>query len=208
MRISNLQLAETHLYDGRKEMEAAGLTADQVNAVIRIRDAYTILREHPDKKEREIIDHLIAIHGIQKSQAYNDLKAVKVLIGNFEQSSRDWHRWRFNNRNEQTRELARKWKDAKAMARCDHDYAKFNKLDQEEIESIDWETIQIQPFVPTSDPTVIGIKPVPNILERIKKLEKKYGADLDAVDVDYEDISFDEDDIFKTDKEHEESKWK
>lgn len=208
MRISNLQLAEDHLYDDVPAMQTAGLKPDQIKVILRIRDAYTILRDNPMKKEREIIDHLIILYGIEKSQAYNDLKLVKILIGNFEQASRDWHLWRFNRRNEETRELARKWKNSNAMARCDHDYAKFNKLDQEEIQKIDWDSIQVQPFVPTSDPSVINIKPIPNILEKIAKMEKQYATDLEATDTDYEDVTFNPEDIFKTDKEVEDEKWK
>lgn len=207
MRMTNLKLAEEHLYDPVPDMEKAGLTPLQVKAVLRIRDAYTILRDNPNKKEREIIDHLVAMHGIEKSQAYNDLKLVKVLIGNFEQASKEWHRWRFNRRNEQTYELARKWKNANAMARCDHDYAKFNRLDQEDIQSIDWDSIRIQPFFPTSDPRAVGIKPIPNLNEKIAALEEKYNADIEAVDVDYEDVTFNPEDVFKTEKEKDDERW-
>lgn len=207
MNQSNIKLAEDHLYDDVSVMQQSGLTPNQVNAVLRIRDAYTMLRDNPSKKEREIIDHLITIYGIAKSQAYNDLKAVKILIGNFEQASRDWHLWKFNQRNEETRELARKWKNGNAMARCDHDYAKFNKLDQEEVTQIDWDTIRVQPFIPTSDPSVIGIKNIPNIKEKIAKMERECASDLEAVDTDYEDITFDPEDIFKTEEEKEHDKW-
>lgn len=207
MRITNLKLAEDHLYDDVSVMQHHGLTEDQVKAVVRIRDAYTMLRDTPSMKDKEIIEHLTRMHSIEKSQAYNDLKAVKMLIGNFEQSSREWHRWNFNRRNEETREKAEAWEDAKAMARCDHDYAKFNKLDQEEIASIDWESIRVQPFWPTSDPQSVGIKPQANIMDRIAKMEKEYATDLEAVDTDYKDITFNPEDAFKTDKEIENDKW-
>ena len=93
------------------------------------------------------------------------------------------------------------------MARCDHDYAKFNKLDQEEVTQIDWDSIRVQPFTPTSDPRVIGIKPIPNILDKIAKIEKECAADLEATDTDYEDVTFNPEDIFKTEKEIENDKW-
>lgn len=207
MRLSNLKLAEEHLYDDIPVMQQSGLTPEQVKVVLRIRDAYTLLRDNPSKKDKEVISHLVSLHGIEKSQAYNDLKLVKILIGNFEQSSRDWHLWKFNHRNEQTRELARKWKNANAMSKCDHDYAKFNKLDQEEVKAIDWDSIRVQPFLPSSDPRSIGIQPRPNIMDEINKLEKEYATDLEAIDTDYEDISFNPDDIFKTAKEVEDGKW-
>lgn len=208
MNKSTLALAENHLYDDTLIMRKSGLTERQINAVIRIRDAYTLLRDNPRKKDREIIDHLIVAHDIEKSQAYNDLKIVKYLIGSIEDASRDWHRFNFNRRNDETRELAKKWKNANAMARCDHDYAKFNKLDQDEAQQFDWESIQVQPFVPTSDPSVIGIKPIANINEKIAALEKQYEGDLETVDVDYVDVTFNPEDIFKTDTEIENDKWK
>ena len=78
MNQSNIKLAEDHLYDDVAVMQKSGLTPNQVNVVLRIRDAYTMLRDNPSKKEREIVDHLITIYGIAKSQAYNDLKVVKI----------------------------------------------------------------------------------------------------------------------------------
>ena len=208
MNRSNLKLAENHLYDDRQDMIAAGLTESQINAVIRIRDIYTWLRDNPSATDRELIHLLTDRHQVQKSQAYNDLKTIKILIGTFEQSTKDWYRWKFNARNEETRNCAKNWEDAKAMARCDHDFAKFNKLDQEDIEQFDWTTIAVQPFVPVSDPTMIGIKPIPNIKEKIEALEKEYARDLEAVDTDYEDITFDPEDIYKTETELENEKWR
>ncbi len=55
--------------------------------------------------------------------------------------------------------------------------------------------IVVQPFFPTTDPRVVGINPVPNIDERIKKLTKELAAsNPDTLNIEHEaaDMNFDE----------------
>jgi len=201
-----LAIAEIHLFDSVPDMVNAGLSEQQIQVVQRMRDAYTIWRDHPAKQAKDIIRHLRAAYGIESSQAYNDLKLVQFLIGSFEQNSKDWHRWRFNQRNEETRRLAILSKNFSAAARCDSDYAKFNWLDQPDVERVAWEKIAVQPFFPTSDPSVINLKPIPNLQKRIAELEKKYTDELDAVEIDYIDVT-NSDDIYNTDKENADASY-
>lgn len=51
--------------------------------------------------------------------------------------------------------------------------------------------IVIQPFTATDDPSVLGIKPIPNIDKKISDLISKYRAE--SIDID--DIEFEEPDI-------------
>jgi hypothetical protein len=40
----------------------------------------------------------------------------------------------------------------------------------------------VQPFSPTTDPTILGIKPLPNVQEKIKKMREKYwNEDIETV---------------------------
>ncbi len=74
----------------------------------------------------------------------------------------------------------------------------IHKLKMDEAEQIPWDDIIPHDWEATDDPTVIGLKPIPNIREKIKKLKKKYGQDIEIVDTDYEDLSNEEEkeDIF------------
>ena len=206
-RASKTDLCQLHLFESVTDLRASNLTENDIAAILRIREAYTYWRDFPAKREKEIRDHIMASHGVDKSCAYDDIKVIKFLLGNFEQASKDWHRWRFIQRNENTYQKAEKLNQAMAMARADADYAKYMKLDKEDDDNIDWDTIRVQPFTPTSDPTVIGLKPVKNLNEKIKQLKEKYFSEIEAVDVDFLEESFDPEDIFKTEKEREDENW-
>lgn len=206
-RASKISLCEQYLFDNKDELIKNNLAPSDIEAILRIRMGYTYWRDFPNKKEKEIRDIIVAEYGVEKSTAYEDIKIIKTLIGNFEKASKDWHRWRFIQRNEDTREFARKKGQAMAMAKTDADYAKYVGLGIEDVEPVDWEKILVQPFFPTSDPTVIGLKPIPNINEKIANLKKKYLEDIEAVDVDYVDVTNNQEDIFKTDKEREDEHW-
>lgn len=194
-RNDKLKLCEEFLFEDKDKL--THLPDDDVAAIIRIRRAYVYMRDFPTKRDKEVRDFLMTEFGIQKSTAYDDIKIAQILCGQFNKASKDWIRFKFNAWCEETRELARKTKNAMAMARVDANYAKFNGLDVEETEPIDWDKIYIQPFFPTDDPTTIGIKPIPNLQAKIDSLKKKYFADIEAVDVDYSDITFNSDDLFK-----------
>ena len=90
-------------------------------------------------------------------------------------------------------------KDARAMASASNYYGKYNQLDKDDQVDKGYDQIVVQPFTPTDDPTVIGLKPIPNVREKIKTTIQKYWHD-EIEDVDYEPADFNEDDIFKIPK--------
>jgi len=92
-------------------------------------------------------------------------------------------------------DLAEKNEDTRNMVAAADKYAKYNQLDKEDAYKIPWDEIVPQRFEPTSDPTVIGIKAVVNIKEKIEAMKNKYIQDI-AEDIEYEDVDFDEDALF------------
>ena len=67
--------------------------------------------------------------------------------------------------------------------------------------------IVVQPFTATDDPSVLGIRPIPNIDQKIKALLDKYRAEsIDIDDIEYEDPdildpSFDDYEILETEQD-------
>jgi hypothetical protein len=62
--------------------------------------------------------------------------------------------------------------------------------------------IVVQPFFPTTDPRVVGINPVQNIDERIRKLTKELGASHpDTLNIEAEDADLQYEEIFDEPKE-------
>ena len=97
----------------------------------------------------------------------------------------------------ETYQMAKKRKDTKTMERAATSYAKFNNVNVEDEQSVPYDMIVVQPFTATDDPTVLGIKPIPNIDKKIASLIDKYRAE--SIDID--DIEYEEADIVWADYE-------
>ena len=77
------------------------------------------------------------------------------------------------------------------MEKAASSYAKFNRVDLEDEQAVPYEMIVVQPFTATDDPTVLGIKPIPNLQQKIDQMIAHYGAET----IDIEDIEYEEPDL-------------
>lgn len=185
------------LFTSRQELEER-YTEVMVKRIIRVREAYNYLLSNPTVKDKQIVDHILLAHpDIHKSSAYSDLQIVKTLLPSINQQSRDFHRWRYNEMILETYEMAKRHKDMKTMERAATSYAKNNRVDLEDEMTMPFELIVPQPFIPTMDVTVLGLKPMPNAYEAIDKLTKEMCRDLpDIVDVEAEEADLEEKKLF------------
>lgn len=168
-----------------------------VRRVLRVRDTYSYLLANPDTPDRKAVDRLMEQFDISQSCAYNDLAIVKTLLPMLAQASKEFHRWRANEMLLETYRLAKEKKDTKSMERAASSYAKYNRIDFEEEQTLPYDEIVVQPFTATDDPTPLGIKPIPNIQEKIKQMLDKYVAEsMDIEDVEYEEFDLEEDELF------------
>ena len=162
--------------------------AASVERVLRLRELYNWVISNPDCKDKEFVDVAIGRFGISKTLAYDDLKIIKSVLPNITQASRDYHRWKYNEMILETYQMAKKRKDTKTMERAATSYAKFNNVNVEDEQSVPYDMIVVQPFTASDDPTVLGIKPIPNIEKVISDMIEKYRAEsLDIDDIEYED---------------------
>ena len=162
-----------------------------VDKVLRVRDMYNWCIANPDAKDRQFVEQELSRYDISKVVAYSDLAIVKTLLPTLATASRDFHRWRYNEMILETYQMAKKRKDTKTMEKAASSYAKYNRIDLEDEQAMPYEMIVVQPFTATSDPTVLGIKPIPNINDKIKAMLNKYRAET----IDIEDITFEEADL-------------
>lgn len=168
-----------------------------VDKVLRVREMYNWFISNPDGTDREFVAELLQRHSVSKVTAYSDLAIVKSLLPMLASASRDFHRWRFNEMIINTYKMAEKRKDTKTMERAAASYAKYNRVDLEDEQVVPYEMIVVQPFVATSDPSVLGIKPIPNIQQRISEMIAKYRAEtLDIEDVEFEEADLEFDKLF------------
>ena len=184
------EIVQSDLFTSETELREK-FTQTSVERLLRIRAMYNWLISNPETKDKEFVDETVSRYGVSKVLAYDDLKVLKSVLPHITQSSRDYHRWKYNEMILETYAMAKKRKDTKTMERAATSYAKFNNVNVEDEQSVPYDMIVVQPFTATQDPSVLGIKPIPNIEEKIRQLIDKYRAE--SIDID--DIEFEEADI-------------
>ena len=191
-----LEICSKDLFTAEDEL-LEKYNAEQAQRVLRLRDMYNYYISNPDTKDRQFVDTAMSRHGIMKSQAYADLSIIKSLLPLLSSASRDFHRFRFNEMILETYQMAKARKDTKTMEKAASSYAKFNRVDLEDEQALPYDLIVVQPFTATSDPRVLGIKPIPNVEEKIAAMLKKYRQEsMDIDDVDYEEVDLEEEELF------------
>jgi len=199
-----LEICSKDLFTAEDEL-LEKYNAEQAQRVLRLRDMYNYYISNPDTKDRQFVDTAMSRHGIMKSQAYADLSIIKSLLPLLSSASRDFHRFRFNEMILETYQMAKARKDTKTMEKAASSYAKFNRVDLEDEQTLPYDLIVVQPFTATSDPRVLGIKPIPNVEEKIAAMLKKYRQEsMDIDDVDYEEVDLEEEELFNPKPLHEE----
>ena len=194
--ISTLDLCREHLFTAEADIisqfgEAAA------ERVMRVRDMYMWRLANPEAKDRQFVDEFKSRYPMGKNAAQEYLRIVNTLLPALSEKSRDFHRWRYNEMIMETYQMAKARKDTKTMERAATSYGKLNKVDVEDVQAVPFHLIVVQPFVATADPSVLGIKPIPGIEDKIKAMLDKYSAEtLDIEDVECEDADLEEDELF------------
>lgn len=175
---------------------------DQVAHILRLREMYSWFVANPDCKDRQFITQEKDRFSIGTTQAYADLTIIKMLLPLLSSASRDFHRYRANEMLLETYRMAKARKDTKTMERAAASYAKYNRVDLEDEQALPYDMIVVQPFTATSDPTVLGLKPIPNLQNKIDTLLAKYRAEtIDIEDIEYEEADLEETIYFPTNDE-------
>lgn len=193
---ATIEVCEKYLFADITEMSADGIPELIQQRLLRLRDMYNFWLQFPRKKDLEIVSELERRYSVSKSTAYEDIRIIKRLLGDLAKTTKNYHRYKFCQMIDETFDMAKRTKDARAMGAAANYYAKYTQLDKEDILDKGYDKIIVQPFEPTDDPTVLGIKPIPNVREKIKSKIEQYWSD-DIEDVDFEPVEFNEDDIFK-----------
>lgn len=157
----------------------------------RLRALYAYWLKFPGKTNNEVVEYNIKMFKIGRSQAYDDLRLTQVLLGSMQQASKEFMRWKINQDLEHDLSLARDKGDMRAVASIEKARIQNNRTDKDEEQELEFDKIVPQQFVPTDDPTVIGITKVAGLREKIRKLERKYRQDL-MEDTQYEEVTADE----------------
>ena len=157
----------------------------------RYRDAFTHWLDNPMASDADIRDYLMNNYQLSKSQAYRDISNIKLLLGNVRNAGKEWHRHRVNVLLEQGAKAAQEGNTAEATAisKIATAMIKNNRLDVNDGEQLPYDEIVPPVWEPTTDPTAIGLKPIPNLRQRMDDLYKRFGDEIEIIDVPYEEMN-------------------
>jgi len=157
----------------------------------RIRGLYAFWLQYPNKTKAEVVQQDTALFKVSQSKAYEDVQLVEILLGDIQRMTKDFARWRFNMMNERHIRGAERAKDWRAVASLEKNFIKANQLDKEDTPEIAFDEIVPLQIEPTDDPSVLGIKKVPNLRERKARLINKYSKEMPEY-TDYEEVEDEE----------------
>jgi len=169
--------------------EITGLTPVEVQQLRRYRFAFTMLLDNPSLPDNLLKDHLIAEYDISESQAYRDLSNMKVILPNIKNAGKEWIRYIVNEELKEAIGEAKASNKLKERILAVAALAKYNRLDQLDEEEMPWDEIIPVPIEPTNDPTVLGVKPLENRDEEVKRLIDKYRGEIEIEDIEYQDLN-------------------
>lgn len=196
MNISAVEACIQDLFTDAAEL-ADKYPRDIVDKIIRVRDLYVAFLREPSITDAALVK-LDAQHWrVSRPTAYSDLAALKSVLPALGREAREFHKLRAKEMLLETYRIAKAKMDVRTMERVSASYARAFNIDREDAESVPVEQILVQPWIPTDDPSVIGLTPLPDRAAKVKKLLEEFSAtDPDIMDVDFEEADLEEDRLF------------
>lgn len=153
----------------------------------RIRGLYAYWLQFPSKLDNDLVQYDMALFKVSRSHAYEDIHLVKVLLGNLQQTTKEFMRWKINKSIEQDITAARRAGDLRSVASLTKVWVLNNRTDKDDEPDLEFDKIVPQNFEPTDDPTVLGIERIPDLRGKIRALYKKY-SNTTIQDADFEEV--------------------
>lgn len=183
----NIEQYQKYLPMDENELHELHVSPLIIDRVKRLRALYAFWLQFPNLNNSDIVTQDQTIFHVAKSEAYDDIHLVQIILGNLQAASKDFMRWKVTNMLMEDRAGARRNNDWRAAVAADDKIAKYHKLDQPDTPDLAFDKIVPQMLEPSDDPTVIGLKRQKDLREKIRKMKSKY-LQQDAVDADYEEV--------------------
>lgn len=178
-----IERTQRFLFASEEEMEEAKLQPLVRQRMLRLRDMYAYWLRHPAYPDKAIVAQLRAQYNVSFTQAHEDVRLLKICLGNLGQVTRQWCQYVFLQRCEEGFAMARSSNDASAFAKVLSALGRFTRLDHDESIGPDYSQIVPQQFELTSDPSVAGFERIPNVQERVRKLFDRFKKEAEEADV-------------------------
>lgn len=159
------------------ELRLQMVPEETIMRVERLRELSSYWRSYPSTSPKELVSRCMQLFHVGKSQAYDDIHLLKILVGNLEATTKEFARWRVNQMIEEDRQAARRDGDWRAVASMQKNYILNNQTDKPDTPDMAFDRIVPLQIEPTDDPSVLGIKAPKNLRARRDKLIKQYSKD-------------------------------
>lgn len=177
MNPEQIERTQKFLFASEEEMNEANLTANQQSRLLRLRDMYLYWLRHPAYSDKAVVAQIVHQYKVCLSVAYEDVRLLKICLGNLGQVTRQWCQYVFMQRCEEGFAMARASGDANAFAKVLSALGKFTRLDHDEDIGPDYSQIIPQRFELTTDPTVAGFERIPNIDKKVRDLQLRFAKE-------------------------------
>lgn len=184
--LQSMQLIEAHLMED-SDVASKYLSETQLQIRERIKYGYVMWLESPSKPDSMVVKALMETYGISTRQAYADIDAIKLILGNIKNAHKEWHRYVVIEMCKKAFELAESNKDPKGMAMAADKLGKYTRLDQIEEDQLPWDQLIPPNFEPSTDITVLGFQHVPDLDKKVAALKRKYMPE--AEDIEYTEVN-------------------
>lgn len=159
----------------------------------RLRGLYAYWLQFPDKFDRDIMQQDMALFGVGRAQAYDDLHLVQIILGNMQAATRNFMRWKINQDLEQDLKAARRAGDHRAVASIEKVRVLNNRTDKEDEPDANYDRIPLFGVVMTSNPKVLKIEGYDNeaaLRKDIEKYNRKFSREIERESefAEYEEI--------------------
>lgn len=188
-----LEKLHAYLFTGKEE-QIEEFNADQQAVVLRYRAIFSKWLAEPMLSDVMMKNYIANTFEVCDNTAWKDVSRMKIILGNVQNASKEFQRYRATEMILAGYELAcsatsqLEVKQAQIMMKAGETLGRIYMLDKNEIDRIPWEDIIPLELEPTTDISVIGRKPMKNLEEVKQRLRKKYGS---PVDIPYEEIADD-----------------
>lgn len=175
------------------ELKEERISTAIIQRLRRLRGLYAYWLQFPDKFERDILQQDIALFGVGRAQAYDDVRLVQIILGNMQQANRNFMRWKINQDLERDLKEARRQGDYRSVASLEKVRVLNNRTDKEDDPQTDYDRIPLFGVVMTSNPSVLKIEGYDNeaaLRKDIYVLNKKYSREIEQEQeyIDYQEV--------------------
>ena len=164
-----------------------------IDRLHRLRGLYAYWLQFPDKFERDILQQDISLFGVGRAQAYDDVRLVQILLGNMQQATRNFMRWKINQDLEADLRAARRQGDYRSVASLEKVRVMNNRTDKEDEPETNYDRIPLFGVVFTSNPAALKIPGYDNeasLRKDIEMMNKRYSREIEKEKdyTDYEEV--------------------